>query len=61
MEATFYLPKMTAAAASIEFGSWRCRIEKMDSKSCNIIFFDEDEWKRFEEYAEEKGIENELG
>ena len=60
METKFYLPNMSAASASLEFGKWRCRVERLDTRSCNIVFFDEKEWKRFEQYAEEKDIEYSL-
>lgn len=60
MEITFHLPKMSAPAASHEFGKWRCRVERMDATSCNIVFFDESEWKRFEQYAEDNNIEYEM-
>lgn len=61
MTTTFFLPNTTAAMARNLFGSWRCRVEQVEyMKSCNIVFFDEDEWKRFEQYADDKNIEYEM-
>jgi hypothetical protein len=60
MTTTFFLPKMSAATARIHFENWRCRIERMDENSCNITFFDKEEWGRFEEYCEKDDIEYEM-
>lgn len=61
METTFFLPHTSAATARSLFGDWRCRVEQMErGKSCNVVFFSQKEWQRFEEYAEEHSIEYSL-
>ncbi len=60
MTTTFYLPKTTTFNAKTAFGGWRCRIERIDSGSCNIMFFDQTETDRFEGYAEDNGIDYQL-
>lgn len=60
MTTIFYLPNTSAPMASHLFGTWRCRVERVDAKSCNVVFFDKEEWDRFEEYAEANGIEYRL-
>lgn len=57
---TFHLPATPSSHAHTLFGDWNCRIERLDSHSCNIVFWKETEWKRFEEYAEEHDIEYSL-
>lgn len=59
MDTTFEV-QMSAADARYRFGDWRCRIERLDGKTCNIVFFDEAEWNRFEEYAQANEIEYKL-
>lgn len=60
MTTTFYLPSTTAAQASQMFGAWQCRVERIDDKSCNVVFFDKGWWDRFEEYAEANCIEYQI-
>jgi hypothetical protein len=60
MEAvTFYVEKPAAIMRHL-LGDWRCRIERMAADSCNVVFFAENERKRFEEWAERNGVEIKL-
>lgn len=60
MTTTFYLPETNAPTARAMFAGWQCNIERLDGKSCNITFWNEDEWKRFEQFAESQNIKFEL-
>lgn len=53
----FFLSGTSSDRARALFGTWRCRIERMDSTSCNIVFFDREEVDRFEQFAEENDLE----
>lgn len=60
METVTFEIKMPYAEVRAAFGSWRCRIERADKDYTDLTFFEEREWKKFEEYADEKGIEYRL-
>lgn len=60
MDSTTFELKMPVAKARELFGSWRCRLERLDKDFTNIVFFSEDEWKKFEEYADANNIEYRL-
>lgn len=60
MRTTFWIRNRTWAEMKRLLGSWRCRVENNGDQTCNVIFFDQEEWNRFETWAEDNGIDYEL-
>lgn len=60
MTTTFHLPDTSLPEARVLFGDWRCRIERMDDKSVNIVFFDQEEWNRFTDFCDENDVVYEM-
>lgn len=59
MTTTFFV-RRPAAAMRLLIGDRRCRVERLDEATCNVVFFDEAEWRWFETWADEQGLDYEL-